>query len=102
MHSRSQLNGYMLGPTEGEHLILRGGNVFIMAEPATGSNGLAMGTQQVPTGVGIPTHRHFQMDEAFYVIGGTGTFILNDAPHPIVQGSSIFIPKNAWHGIQNP
>jgi hypothetical protein len=61
MHSRSQLNGYMLGPTEGEHLVLRGGNIFIMAEPATGSNGLAMGTQQVPTGVGIPMHRHFQM-----------------------------------------
>jgi quercetin dioxygenase-like cupin family protein len=47
-------------------------------------------------------HRHFQMDEAFYVIGGAGTFILNDAPHPIDQGSSIFIPKNARHGFQNP
>ena len=102
MHSRPELNGYVLGPTEGEHLILRGGSIFIMAEPDTGSSGLAMGTQQVPAGVGIPIHRHFQMDEAFYVIGGVGTFILNDAPHPIDQGSSIFIPKNVWHGFQNP
>ena len=102
MHSRPELNGYVLRPTEGQHLILRGGSIFIMAESDTGSNGLAMGTQQVPAGVGIPIHRHFQMDEAFYVIGGAGTFILNDAPHPIDQGSSIFIPKNAWHGFQNP
>jgi quercetin dioxygenase-like cupin family protein len=94
-------NGYVLGPTEGEHLIQRGGNIFIKADPATGSHGLAMGTQQILTGVGIPIHRHFQMDEAFYVIGGGGTFILHDASHPIEQGSSIFIPKNAWHGVQN-
>jgi quercetin dioxygenase-like cupin family protein len=102
MQNRSQLVGYVLGPTEGEHLILHGGNIFIMADPSTGSNGLAMETQQVPAGVGIPIHRHFQMDEAFYVIGGSGTFILNDAPHSIGQGSSIFIPKNSWHGFQNP
>jgi quercetin dioxygenase-like cupin family protein len=102
MHNRSQLVGYVLGPSEGEHLVLRGGNIFLMADPATGSNGLAMGMQQVPVGVGIPTHRHFEMDETFYVIGGGGTFMLNDAPHPIDQGNSIFIPKNAWHGFQNP
>ena len=102
MDNQPQLVGYVVGPNEGEHLILRGGSIFIMANPSTGSNGLAMGTQQVPAGTGIPMHRHFQMDEAFYVIRGAGTFILNDAPHPIDQGSSIFIPKNAWHGFQNP
>jgi quercetin dioxygenase-like cupin family protein len=102
MHNRFQSVGCVLGPTEGEHLVLRGGNIFIVADPSTGSNDLAMGTQQVPAGVGIPIHRHFRMDEAFYVIGGTGTFILNDAPHSIEQGSSIFIPKNSWHGFQNP
>jgi quercetin dioxygenase-like cupin family protein len=102
MHNRSRLVGNVLGPSEGEHLILRGGNIFIVADPATGSNGLAMGTQQVPAGVGIPTHRHFEMEETFYVISGGGTFILNDTPYPIDQGNSIFIPKNAWHGFQNP
>jgi quercetin dioxygenase-like cupin family protein len=61
-----------------------------------------MGTQQILAGVGIPIHRHFEMDEAFYVIDGSGTFILNDVPHPIQKGGSIFIPKTAWHGFQNP
>ncbi len=93
--------GYVLGPSEGEHLILRGGSIFIKAAPSRGSNNLALGTQQVLVGVGIPIHRHFQMDEAFSVIGGSGTFILDDARHPIEKGATIFIPKNAWHGFEN-
>lgn len=93
--------GYVLGPREGEHLIQRGGGIFIDVDPVKGSNSLAMGTQQIPVGVGIPIHRHFEMDEAFYVIEGRGTFILDDARHPIEKGASIFIPKNAWHGFEN-
>ena len=60
-----------------------------------------MGTQQVLVGVGNPIHRHVDMDEAFYVIDGAGTFMLNDsASDP--EGRTIFIPKNNWHGFQNP
>jgi quercetin dioxygenase-like cupin family protein len=93
--------GYVLGPRDGEHLILRGGDIFIKVDPITGSNDLAMGSQQIPVGVGIPIHRHFEMDEAFYVIEGSGNFILNDVGHPIEKGGSIFIPKNSWHGFEN-
>ncbi len=93
--------GYVLGPRKGEHLVLRGGDIFINADPSRGFNGLAMGTQQVPIGVGIPIHRHFEMDEAFCVVEGSGTFILNDMRHPIEKGGSIFIPKNTWHGFEN-
>jgi quercetin dioxygenase-like cupin family protein len=39
------------------------------------------------------------MDEAFYVLEGSGTFTLNDVAHPFERGASIFIPKNSWHGI---
>jgi gentisate 1,2-dioxygenase len=42
------------------------------------------------------------MDEAFYVLEGGGTFILNDQPHPFEKGGTIFIPKTAWHGFANP
>ena len=94
--------GYVLGPDQGEHLVLRGGNIFIKAGPTEGAKSLAMGTQQILPGVGIPIHRHFQMDEAFYVLDGGGTFILDDVPHAIEKGRSIFIPKNTWHGFENP
>jgi quercetin dioxygenase-like cupin family protein len=96
--------GYVLGPAGGEHLVhfRNPGNIFIMAGATTGSPNLAFGTQQVPVGAGIPVHRHLQMDEAFFVLDGGGTFILNDVRHPVVKGGSIFIPKNAWHGFANP
>ena len=94
----------VLGPDGGEHLIhfRDRGNIFIKIGTATGSNNLAMGTQQVMVGTGIPIHRHFKMDEAFYVLEGSGIFILNDARHSFEKGGTIFIPKNSWHGFENP
>lgn len=94
----------VLSATEGEHLIhfRDRGNIFIKFGAATGSSDLAMGTQQVMTGTGIPIHRHFKMDEAFLVFEGSGTVILNDGPHPFEKGGTIFIPRNTWHGFENP
>jgi quercetin dioxygenase-like cupin family protein len=96
--------GYVLGAAEGEHLIhfRDHGNVSIKIGSATGSESLALGTQQVTIGAGIPIHRHLQADEAFYVLEGGGIFILNDVPHPFEKGGTIFIPKNSWHGFLNP
>jgi quercetin dioxygenase-like cupin family protein len=94
--------GYVVGPDQGEPLILRGGSIFIKSDPTKGSGGFAMGTQQVLRGVGIPIHRHFQMDEVFHVLDGGGTFMLDDVPNSVEKGGSIFIPKNTWHGFDNP
>lgn len=96
--------GYVVGDTEGEHLLhfRDRGNIVIKVGAATGSDNLAMGTQQVMVGTGIPIHRHFQMDEAFYVLEGSGIFTLNDVAHRFERGASIFIPKHSWHGFSNP
>lgn len=96
--------GYVLGAAEGETLIhfRDRGAIIIKASPATGSHQLALGTQQVMRGTGIPVHRHFHMDEVFYVLEGGGNFLLNDVPQSFEKGATIFIPRNAWHGFQNP
>jgi quercetin dioxygenase-like cupin family protein len=96
--------GYVLAASEGEHLVhfRDHGNIFIKIGAATGSTDLAMGTQQVMVGSGIPIHRHFKMDEAFYVLEGSGIFLLNDVRHSFEQGGTIFIPRNSWHGFENP
>ena len=93
--------GYVLGVTEGEHLLhfRDRGSIFIKLGSATGSENLALGTQQIMVSTGIPIHRHFKMDEAFLVLEGSGTFILNDVRHPFEKGGTIFIPKNSWHGF---
>lgn len=96
--------GYVLGATEGEHLIhfRDHGNIYIKIGSATGSGNLALGTQQVTSGAGIPVHRHLHMDEAFYVLEGAGVVTLNDVRHPFEKGATIFIPEKAWHGFENP
>jgi quercetin dioxygenase-like cupin family protein len=96
--------GYVLGPNEGEHLIhfRDHGNIYIKVGTATGSDALALGTQQVTLGAGIPVHRHLRMDEAFYVLEGSGILTLNDTPHTFEKGGTIFIPRNSWHGFSNP
>jgi quercetin dioxygenase-like cupin family protein len=96
--------GYVLGATEGESLVhfRDHGKISIKIGSATGSDKLALGTQQVMVGTGIPIHRHFQADEAFYVLDGAGTCILNDMRHSFERGGTIFIPKNSWHGFENP
>ena len=95
---------YVLGATEGEHLVhfRNSGNIFIKIGSATGSHTLAVGTQQLPVGADVPIHRHFEMDESFYVLEGSGIVILNDVRHPFGKGGTIFIPKNSWHGFANP
>lgn len=96
--------GSVLSDGEGEHLIhfRDRGNILIKIGTATGSPDLAVGTQQVMKGSGIPVHRHFKMDEAFYVLGGSGRVLLNDVPHAFDKGSVISIPRNSWHGFENP
>lgn len=96
--------GFVLGANQGEHLIhfRDHGNIYIKCSASTGASNMAMGTQQVTRGAGIPIHRHHRMEEIFYVLEGRGTFILNDVPHPLEPGATIFIPRNTWHGFANP
>ena len=96
--------GLVLGAEGGEHLLhfRDGGNIFIKFGSATGSENVAMGTQQVMVGTGIPIHRHPHMDEAFHILKGKGVVTLNDVPHNFEEGGTVFIPRNTWHGFQNP
>jgi quercetin dioxygenase-like cupin family protein len=96
--------GYVLGAAEGEQLVhfRDQSKIFIKVGSATSSGSLAFGTQQVKAGAGIPVHRHLHMDEAFYILEGSGIVMLNDADHAFEKGGTIFIPRNSWHGFANP
>lgn len=94
--------GYILGPIEGEHLIRNAGSILIKVDPKSGSNGMSLGTQQVPIGTGIRLHQHYEADEVLFILEGSGMGILGDTKNPIEKGSMMFIPKGTWHGIENP
>ena len=94
--------GYVLGPTDGEHLIRNAGSLLIKVDPGRGSNNMALGTQQVPIHTGIQVHQHQEADEVLFVLEGTGFGMLGDARMPVEKGSAIYIPKGVWHGVENP
>jgi quercetin dioxygenase-like cupin family protein len=94
--------GYVLGPNEGEHLIRNAGSLFIKVGPAQGSDSMALGTQELPVGAGIRVHQHHEADEVLFVLEGSGFGILGDTRTPVEKGSAIYIPKGAWHGVENP
>lgn len=102
--SKSSTGPDVLGPEEGEHLIhfRDGGDIFIKVSATVGSENSAMGTQRITIGAGVPIHRHFQMEESFYVLKGGGFFLFDNDRRAIQQGSTVFIPKNHWHGFANP
>jgi mannose-6-phosphate isomerase-like protein (cupin superfamily) len=94
--------GYVLGPTDGEHLIRNAGSLLIKVDPGRGSNNMALGTQQVPIHTGIQVHQHQEADEVLFVLEGTGFGMLGDARMPVEKGSAIYIPTGVWHGVENP
>jgi mannose-6-phosphate isomerase-like protein (cupin superfamily) len=81
--SNASPGGYVLGPTEGDHLIRNAGSIFIKVDPSNGSNSMALGTQQVPIRTGIQVHQHQEADEVLFVLEGTGFGILGDRRIPI-------------------
>ena len=94
--------GYVLGPSEGEHLIRNAGSILIKVDPSRGSKNMALGTQQLPIHSGIRVHQHHEADEVLFVLEGRGFGILGNTRVPVIKGSAIYIPSGAWHGIENP
>jgi len=94
--------GYVLGPDEGEALSRGPTTIRVKADPSRGSANMAVGTQLLPKGAGIPPHQHTGSDEVLYILEGSGSALLGEMRSPLQKGSAIFIPKGAWHGAQNP
>jgi mannose-6-phosphate isomerase-like protein (cupin superfamily) len=68
---------YVLGPTEGEHLVRHNGSSYLIkVGPSRGSNNMALGTQQVPIRTGIQIHQHQEADEVLFILEGTGFGLL--------------------------
>jgi len=77
-----------------------GNTIIITVEPTRGATGMAMGTQTLEPGAGIPVHRHEREDEVLFVHDGRGTAVVGDERTAVARGDTIFIPRGAWHGIE--
>jgi oxalate decarboxylase/phosphoglucose isomerase-like protein (cupin superfamily) len=64
---------------------------------------MALGTQQLPIGAGIRVHQHNEADEVLFVLEGRRAVASSTrSASPSKKGSAMFVPKGAWHGVENP
>lgn len=94
-------SGYILAAGEGEVIRRKGNTVTVKVDPKTGSPGMAMGTQALDAGVGIPVHMHEHADEVLFIHGGRGVAVLGEQKKDVGQGDTVFIPHGVWHGVES-
>ena len=93
--------GYVLAAGEGEIIRRKGNTVTVKVDPKTGSPGIAMGTQALEPGVGIPVHMHEHADEVLFIHAGRGVAVLGAQKKDLAKGDTVFIPHGVWHGVES-
>lgn len=78
-------------------------NVFILkVDPRNGGSAhLVFGTEDVPPGEGIETHRHPGSDEILFLHNGLARVHLGDKVRDAHGGATVFIPAGTWISVDN-
>jgi len=88
-------------PAEGGELLYRKGNTVTVKVDLHSSKQMAMGTQHLDPGSGIPMHRHEYEDEVLFVHGGEGVAIVDGNKTVVHEGATVFVPHGTWHGVES-
>src|SRR5215469_7760910 len=88
---------------EGDRWMLLGDKplIFKVDPVITGSDTLVVGTEEMPPGNRIPTHKHLYEDEVIFVHKGTVRVSLAGRQYDARTGATIFIPHGNWIGVEN-
>ncbi len=92
---------FALGFNQGEVLVdSQGRSASITVSPETGSTDLAFWTVDLPAGSDILIHRHNRTDEILFIHRGSGTLIVDDDPIEVSEGTTIYVPRGTYHGME--
>src|SRR5262252_2205328 len=88
---------------EGDRWMLLGDKplIFKVDPLSTGSDTLVVGTEEMPPGNRIPTHKHLYEDEVIFVHKGTVRVSLAGRQYDARTGATVFIPHGNWIGVEN-
>lgn len=78
-------------------------NLFILkVDPRNGgSSHLVFGTEDLPAGEQIETHRHPGSDEILFLQNGPARVTLGDQVREVHGGATVFIPAGTWITVDN-
>ncbi|MEM6895189.1 MAG: cupin domain-containing protein [Bacteroidota bacterium] len=62
---------------------------------------IALLTEKIPPGDGIPVHKHLHEEEFIFIQKGTAEITLGDTVHEGKAGDLIYVPRTTWHGFEN-
>jgi mannose-6-phosphate isomerase-like protein (cupin superfamily) len=90
-------------PSGQGHLLTARGNVMAFKAVAAQTGGdFSLMERTVPVGARTPpAHRHVNCSEAFFVLDGTITFMLEDSLLPGGPGDFLLVPRGAGHTFGN-
>ena len=75
---------------------------LLKVDPQTnGSSHMVVGTEDIPPGASIPTHKHPTEDEIVLIHSGIAHVSLGDQQRDLHAGGLVFIPANTWIGLTN-
>jgi len=88
---------------EGDRWMLLGDKplIFKVDPLSTGSDALVVGTEEMPPGNKIPTHKHLHEDEVIFVHKGSVRVTLAGREYDAGTGATVFIPHGNWIGMAN-
>ena len=66
-----------------------------------GSEHFVVGTEQIPPGASIPTHKHPTEDEIVLIHSGMAHVVVGEQERDLHAGGMVFIPANTWIGLKN-
>jgi quercetin dioxygenase-like cupin family protein len=91
------LEGYWLGPADGEAMWVLGGLYTWKALGAQTGGEYSLCEVRGPAGFAAPLHSHERENEGFYVASGEVTLVLAENETRLVEGSFGFAPAGAPH-----
>jgi quercetin dioxygenase-like cupin family protein len=106
----SKVTPLILEKNEGERRVWRAieglteqpGLFILKVDPHNGgSSHLVFGTEDLPPGGKIDTHRHPGSDEILFFQNGRARVSMGDTVREVHGGATVFIPANTWISVTN-
>jgi len=92
----------IVGPGQGHLLTARGNLLAFKAVAAQTGGDFSLMERTVPAGARMPLpHRHVNCSEAFFVLAGTITFLIDGSTLAGGAGDFLLVPRGAGHTFGN-
>jgi quercetin dioxygenase-like cupin family protein len=98
------VNPIILGPTEGERLLIHGGNVMTFKAIGSDADGRysLCHYEARPHWPGPESHTHPDFEEAFYILDGEFEFSIAGVITRALPGTFLLVPRDVEHSFRNP